>query len=555
MLSHPRECCVAPNPRLVARSCAAAAALTTALSARAAEPRSSAPPASAAPPSAEAPSGADAAPRAPRDDAWDAWGEARARYLVMSQVVEDDAGSPLAPERWAMSRLVAGTRVEVTESLGLDLELEALSGRAAGDTTALGTSFGERPFPMARDDAGDLERVLPRKAVVRLRTGIGQFSLGAQTLTWGTGMLANDGAGDPAFGDPWMGNVLARVGFGTRPLQESATRPFLRSLTVFVAGGWVLRDDNASLYEGDRALAGVAGVRAEHSGDALGVLFVARHQRDRAEALRPGGERAETTAFVTDAHGKLTLPTTDASRLSLEAETAVVVGRSTRPWSDATWRDGSRIFQLGAISRVRWDDDASHLTALLEGGYASGDNDPRDRVSRTFTMHTDHNVGLVLFDQVLPLLSARGVDRLDDPTLVATPPPGTRYAVNPGSVQNALYLHPVVKLRPLPPLDLRLGYLYATPAADVLDAYQTGINAGFVTSYGGRTQNRKAYGHEVDARATWDLALPGALVVRAGAEGGVLLPGGAFDGVAALERDGGGKKPVWLGRALLSVLW
>lgn len=530
-----------PRPSIpAARAVTAALALTAAVPARAADPD---------------PRGADAPARAPRGRHWDAWGEARGRYLALSQVVEDDGGAPLGPARWVMSRLVAGTRVEVTQALGLDLELEALSGHAAGDTTALGTSFGDRPFPVARDGAGDLERVLPRNAAVRLRTGFGQFSLGAQTLTWGTGMLANDGAGDPAFGDPWMGNVLARVGFGTRPLQESAVSPFLRSFTVFVAGGWVLRDDNASIYDGDRALVGVAGVRAEEDGDALGLLFVARRQRDRPEALRPGAERAETTAFVTDAHGKLTLPAGNGSRFALEAEAAVVMGRSTRPWSDATWRDGSRVFQLGGVGRARWDHDPSHLTALLEGGYASGDNDPRDRVSRTFTMHTDHNVGLVLFDQVLPLLSARGVDRLDDPTLVATPPPGTRYAVNPGAVQNAVYVHPALKLRPLPPLDLRLGYLFAIPAADLLDAYETGINAGFVTSWGGRTQSRRPYGHELDARATWDLELPGHLRVRAGGEGGVLLPGGAFDGVSSLERSGGGKKPVWLGRALLSVLW
>ena len=43
--------------------------------------------------------------------------------------------------------------------------------------------------------------------------------------------------------------------------------------------------------------------------------------------------------------------------------------------------------------RTRWGD----FVAELEWGYASGDADPTDGVTRRFTMDPNHNVGLVLY--------------------------------------------------------------------------------------------------------------------------------------------------------------
>jgi len=277
---------------------------------------------------------------------------------------------------------------------------------------------------------------LPRNAYVAWATPAGLLTAGAQSLTWGAGMLVNDGAGDRAFGDAWQGNVAARVAFGTRPLQGSLLPRMLESAVVFAGGDYVLRDDNASVYDGDRAVAAVAGIRTHEGVDAFGVLLSIRHQVDREDRYRPG-ERAKTTAYVIDVHARSGLTLSDASRLVAEVEAATLRGHSTRPWSDATWRDGADVRQLGGIARLRVDLDRLHATTSLEGGYASVDNGPRDTVARTFTMSTDYNVGMVLFDHVLPLLTARGVDRAADASLVGQPSPSTRFAINPGAVQNA----------------------------------------------------------------------------------------------------------------------
>jgi hypothetical protein len=204
--------------------------------------------------------------------------------------------------------------------------------------------------------------------------------------------------------------------------------------------------------------------------------------------------------------------------------------------------------------RLGWQHTAG-AAAHVELGYASGDNDPRDATAHTFTMHSDHNVGIVLFEQVLPLLTARSVDRASDPSLVGVPMAGIRFAVNPGAVQNAAYGNAVVRFRPRSALDVRLGYLFAVPVADVIDVYQTALQGGFPAGFGGRLYDRGSYGHEVDAQTTYELVLDRGLRARLGVEAGVLLPGTAFDGVARIRPAGGDPRALWIGRALASLVW
>jgi hypothetical protein len=482
----------------------------------------------------------------PAPQSWKVSGEARLSGFDTTRFVDDGAGHQLDPGWWATSRLIAGVRYTPAPKWELTLELEGLNGHLFGETTKLGTVVTPRPFPVARNGPNDLARVLPRKAFVAWTTPVGVLTAGAQTFTWGTGMISNDGAGDEPFGDSNLGNIVARLAFATRPLQALALPEFVKATAIFVAGDFVLRDDSASIYDGDTAFAGVLGLRATAGDSSAGFLASVRNQVDRPDPYRPGTDRAVTTVVVLDGYGRQGWAIGGDWKLGVEAEVAGVLGHSTRPWSDATYLNGSAVSQLGGLARLRLEDTVLHSLAILEGGYASGDNDPRDAVSRTFTMHTDHNVGLILFDQVLPLLSARGVDRISDASLVAQPAPGTRFAINPGAVQNAVYGTLVLRSHPVAPLDVRVGYLFATPAADLIDAYQTGIHGGFPTSAGGKVQWRGAYGQEVDARASWTFALPPPLELLAGLEGGVFFPGAAFDGVPGLKTLGLGKLTVSL---------
>ena len=89
---------------------------------------------------------------------------------------------------------------------------------------------------------------------------------------------------------------------------------------------------------------------------------------------------------------------------------------------------------------------------------------------------------MVLFDQVMPMLTARSVDRIHDPELIQQAPASTRFLVNQGALRNARYIYPVIGYRPIEGLELKLAYLMAFSAAGAVDPFQvasTVVNLGF----------------------------------------------------------------------------
>lgn len=504
-----------------------------------------------APPPAPAPTashGADLTPRPPRGLDWDLTGSLHVAGNRLAHFATDRLNTAHGQRYFWQSRLLAGGRMQMSTAVRVEVEVEALSGMAGGDPTTLGLAYTERPFSVARDGTTDLARVVPRKAVVAYTGSLGQITLGAQTFSWGTGMLANDGAGDNPFGDSWLGNAVARLSMATKPLAKTAVSPFWQQLAVFGAVDAAIRDDNATLFDGDTALTSLIGLRGEHQGNALGLLAFYRDQTDRDDPRRPTLAASTAKIVGIDLWGKLRLPLDGSLALTVEGELAHLRGATTRPWNDSTWQAGADVASWGAVGRVRLDCDSCALTVQLDTGYASGDADPRDATARSFSMHTDHNVGLVLFDHVLPLLSARSVDQIADPLLSAVPPPSARFAVQHGGVQNAVYLFPTLRWRPLLPLQLRLGYLLALTAADYFDPYQSALHGGYPTGVGGKAAASGAYGHEFDAKITWDLDLPGQLVARLGAEAGLVVPGAVLDGLPGLGTP-------WLARGLATLRW
>ncbi len=479
------------------------------------------------------------------------WGDLRGAGQQLAPFDLGADGGRHPATAWAQTRAIVGSRARLAAALVAELELEALNGWAGGDRETLGLQADKRPFIVPRDGGGDLGRVLPRRANLSLTTSIGQLSAGVQNFGWGTGILANDGAGaqqvaGPQFGDSWLGGSVARLVFATRPWHDS-DRPLLRGLAVFAALDAVVRDDNAHWHEGDRAYAALAGARAQDSDTQLGALLVLRHQTDRADARRIDGSLATTTVAVVDLHARSRWALGATRSWVAETELAIVTGTTTRAQGELTFADGAAVRQLGWLGRARWDADDLQVAVHAELGYASGDNDPRDATARTFAMHTDHNVGLVLFDHVLPLLSARSADRLTDQGLLAVPPPSLRFAVQQGAVQNAIYAHPVVRWRPAEPVELRIGYLLAAPAAQVADPYQTALNGGYPLDAAKRSADWGTYGHEFDARAAVRVPLAGGVALRLCAEAGVLLPSEALQAVI-------GQSP-WTARASAALTW
>lgn len=497
--------------------------------------------------------------RAPeaKGDAWDAYGWARLRTNHLSAFPLDQPGTESRQTDWYESRLrVGGAYWFIRDEekppgedgvLGARVEVDALSGIFAGDRTDLGTTLDEDTLRYRLDQRFGLGTATLRQAYVEARLPFGLFRVGRQSFTWGEGMLANGGGGEPDFGDRYYGDLVNRIVFGTKPLALTSLPPLARELTVFVGGDLVHRDENADYELGDRAYQGVIGLRTQTEDLALGVFQSVRTQEDREDPDR-GGRRSTVDAFATDVWLRATIARLGRARtFRVEGEAAWIYGETTRPLSDATI-DGADVAAFGAIARLRYDDADSRLTVKNELGYASGDNDLNDDTVRDFRFDPDYQVGLILFDQVLHRMSARSTDRVSDPSLLAVPPAGVRYRVTQGSVTNAVYLNPVVRYQPVAPLDLRFGYLYAHAAGDVIDPYSAARVGGFNATYGGRSPGSRQLGHELDAAAYYTYDIVASLAVRVGAEGGLFLPGEAFDGVGGSSMD-----PVWMGRGKLDV--
>lgn len=492
------------------------------------------------------PLGADAPDRARRADTWDAWGEARLRAESLPVAPDADPSDDAAGI--VTTRIIAGADARfVDERLRLVGEVEAWNGPLAGTYWTHGLAADPVPFTPPRD--GDwTSRLLPRQARLTWKGKRVQASAGLESFAFGSGILANDGkaAEDRWFGDAWSGSVMARARLGATPWRPDEDKGALRGLGATVLADQVVRDDNAVLARGDLARQ-VYGALSFGTRRVKTAVFAGRRwqqdfdQRFGDEAvigpggdvwgdgltLDPDGWTTRVTPMAWWAEAAL-LPPKGDHHVTLVGEVVHIRGTTTRVTNPETLDEPATVRSLGGLARVRWDHDPSRVTARLDAVYASGDNDPRDDVARAFTMHSDFNVGMLLFEQVMPWLGARSADALTDPALTAVPPDGLRHAIPQGGVTNTMALAPAARWRPWEPVDLRLGAVFARGAGDVVDLNAAARSGGFNVPYAGGSPDQRGLGVELDAGVHGRLPIAPVGVLTAGLEGAVLLPGDAI---------------------------
>lgn len=483
----------------------------------------------------------------PKDPRWNAFAWGRLRSTHHPGWALDPAGTRDTRRDFVESRLRVGGSFAILPNLVLAAEGDAWSGVLAGDTSPVGTASGQFPSRYHYERRVELRDLELRQLFLTWRTPIGELRAGRMAFRWGLGLIANDGRGEPDFGDRRYGDLVDRVAFGTRPF-AGLTGSKLAPLAVFVGADRVYRDENADLREGDRAYQGVAGMRYETDDLGLGLFYAHRRQTDRVE---PGQAPREATlrANALDLYGRVVLARpTPSSSLTLEGEIAAVRGRTTRPLLDEIQRGGVSIETYGAIGRLRIDDLERRFGLKAEVGWASGDRDPYDGVARAFAFDPDYKVGLLLFDPLLARIAGRGVDRIADPSLVRAPPAGSRFLLTNGAVTNASYVNAVMRYAPIPGLDLRFGWLLAHSAVPLVDPYGTAQAGGYPTSFaGGTPATERALGQELDAAVKWTALRDGPVRLRLFGEGGVVAKGPAFRGLAL--------GTPWIARFGVDLLW
>jgi hypothetical protein len=353
------------------------------------------------------------------------------------------------------------------------------------------------------------------------------------------GIIANVGDHPTLFGDYSGGAIVERLLFATRPLGQQSP------LNVAVAGDLVFKDANADLTDDETALQGVAAVFYQDKHDnMIGFYGVYRHQRRGSTAL-PGRDFDETLkVWSLDSSGKFNakIPGTRGHVFG-EYEASYLLGNTnyvrTTQQTRENEREDVRAFgaaaRLGAVTESGVGDDRwGDFVASLEWGWASGDADPNDGVTRRFRFDPNHNVGLILFDEVLAWKTARAASIARDPELTQRPNPGTDLLASNGSVFGATYLNPTVVVRPVRELDLKLGAVIAQTTADFVDPVRVGTN-GVFQNYDGGDPRSHDLGIELDTGFEYRHALDYEMTLQLGAQGGVFFPGNAF-------ADGAGDK-------------
>lgn len=367
-----------------------------------------------------------------------------------------------------------------------------------------------------------------RKLYGEVALPFGVLRVGRQPGNIGTGVQTADGEGRPnRFGVSRTGNVVDRILFATKPLE--ALKPAARrsaspdeGLILAVAyDRWVTDDPQnvgAAVSQMDVALR-FALPRFRGGKNLLAAgYFAHRWDGQYATKINSLGVRAMST------FGPVTAGFDVAANLGKTSEIAASYHvLSSDPIVEQTVR------QLGARAVIRYDH--RYFSVYLEGDYASGDPDPRNRTPLTqFTFAEDANVGLLLFKHILAFQTARsaaaGVEtlrRLNAPSL-----PAESIATR-GAFTNGVAVFPQLDVRPLPGLLLRGGVLVAWAAAPAIDPVASlqrrdglSIQDDLVNFAGGKPG--RFYGTEIDGRVQYRFLDHFLLDV----EGALLFPGDAL---------------------------
>ena len=388
-----------------------------------------------------------------------------------------------------------------------------------------------------------------RQLMVKWKTKYALLSLGATTFNFGMGVLANnagtfeDPGFDAALGDQRFGDRVVRAAISTRPGELFGTPGGLASkFIVSLAADLVLEDSTATLVRpldqwrakgvfADRAVGGLLALVFRDTDGEAGLIVTRRSiffsDTQPLDAFVTKGFGTDLSAWAfdlaADGHHKMD------SGLELKGalEGTVVVGNTNHVRNDScpgvTDAQRCNVIQGGLAARAGFS--YGILSADLLGGYASGDANPFDDQVTNFKLARDFQAGFILFDQVIAWQSAAQVRRASDPLLTNAPPAGVELLSTNGSVTNAVFLQPTLKVRVIPELTLLASVLWARAAVPYEDAMWT-TRAGKPTNAFGQHAGLN-YGVELDAGANFKKKL-GAVTAHAGLAVGVLLPGDAF---------------------------
>lgn len=382
----------------------------------------------------------------------------------------------------------------------------------AFDDVVWGDNAGLAQTPIFATDPSNTDRegrTIPSIAMTRawleVTTPIGEVRAGRMASHWGLGLLANDGNGfDDTFGENRFGNTFDRVLYATRPLailQTILGKKDTEFPLYLVAAVDRLVTQPVQRFYGFRCTSGLregvdAGYdpRCDRSGDGFtdvthdyaedrdperrGQTWWADQDQSVAESVFAAIYRGEDLKILSDSDrvtvgaylitrwqnatdSKVYVPDlwidADIDGWVGQFEGLHITGRSrglvlpgaydpTGELDDPLYKDVSIWGYVGRVGRR-----TSDWEVIFEHGFASGDSNVADRRFTGRALEPDHNVGLILYDQILARITASAWSD------------GARPLWSRGGVVNSRYIFPHARYSPLEGVDLVGAFLMAWP--------------------------------------------------------------------------------------------
>ena len=413
---------------------------------------------------------------------------------------QDEAG------RFLSQRLRLQPMINFEDMAKFIMMADVLDDAVWGDNQSLASTalFAGDPSNTGTDGlATDTFRI--KRAWMEFILPVGQVRVGRMESHWGMGLLANSGNGfDDPFGENHGGNSFDRALFATRPIAIVQTIAGKEVTDIpFIVGVAVDRlvEDPLIQYYGYECVAGIAegdedySAQCDSDGDGVtdiehGYTDDSFEETDRAEdwwvdqdddvmemiylALYQGegidlaGSAADLTVgayvinrkqvetssnvLISDAYLKFLW-----RGIYLESEVLNIRGKSAAialpgafdPYGELANPLQKDVDIWGYVARGGYVQPG--IEAVMEYGYASGDDNVADQNFTGRAIHPDYNVGLILYDEILSRVTAYTWTESADGLW------------SNGGIYNSTYVFPTVTYRPIPDLELIGGFLMAWP--------------------------------------------------------------------------------------------
>ncbi len=427
-------------------------------------------------------------------DAPDNWkftldGYYRTRGYVFADLYEGQA----KPGTLLMSRLRLQPQLNFEDRAKFFVTVDALDGAVWGDNASLASTALFAGDPSVTGFTGSaVDPVKVRRAWMEFKVPVGLLRVGRQGSNWGMGLLANEGNGfDDGFGENNFGSTYDRAIFATKPVSIAQTilgKKGAKEVPLVVAVGVdrLVEDPLIQYYgyscdaddypDGDPRCAEYEdhGSTDERDTSQRSDTWWVDTQDDVWEMIYVLVYRGEGVQLGKKTVGDITAGVYAVNRIQQETDSNVLIidgyvkaevlggyfegeilhiGGETRAITLASASDTDPYYKnadiWGYVVRGGYQDET--LTAFLEHGYASGDDDPTDDHFTGRPLHPDYNVGLLLYEEILARTTAYAWG------------PDAQGLWSNGGVYNSRYLFPNIRYRPLPPWELSAAFLIAFP--------------------------------------------------------------------------------------------